>query len=148
VRRALTAAGGTRQWSRLVQATLVRDRYICRLTRDGHPCGAPATTADHVVSRALGGLDELSNLQASCVPCNLSKGGGAVLRGRAGTDLVDRHNALIAIVKLLDRCGVPVEAGRRRAIPALAAVSIHSWRSTDIDAACRYRRHRGPLTRV
>jgi hypothetical protein len=127
---------------------LVRDGYICRLTRDGHPCGAPATTADHIIQRWLGGLDELSNLQASCVPCNLGKGGGPLLRGRAGTDLVAKHNTLIAIVKLLDRSGVPVAAGRRVALSALAAVSLHPWRSAEVDAACRYRRQRGPLTRV
>jgi 5-methylcytosine-specific restriction endonuclease McrA len=144
MRRPLSAAGGSRAWRRLVAACLARDGYICRLTRDGHPCGAPATTADHVIPRAYGGADRLDNLQAACIPCNLRK--GARLRGHGGAALVARHNAVIAIVARLDAAGVPVDAGRRGA--ALALATGHPWRSTDIDAACRYRRHRGPLTRV
>lgn len=146
MRRALTPAGGSRSWRRLVDATLQRDGYVCRMTRDGHPCGAPATTANHVVPRALGGTDSLDNLEAACVPCNLRA--GAKLRGAAGMAVVANHNRLIAAVKLLDRFGVPVEAGRREAAQTLLGATGHPWRPNLVDQACRYRRHRGPLTRV
>ena len=43
---------------------LVRDGFRCRY------CGAHATTADHIVAKALGGSDHLSNLVAARWPCN------------------------------------------------------------------------------
>jgi hypothetical protein len=146
MRRLITPAGGTRAWRRLVVAVLARDGYLCQLDRDGHKCAAPATTADHVIPRAYGGTDTLDNLQAACIPCNLRKGG--LLRGKAGAVLVGRHNAVIAIVRALDQAGIPVDAGRRVAGPVLLHVTGHPWRPADVDTACRYRRHRGPLTRV
>ena len=152
MRAALTPAGGTRAWRRLVDATLARDGYTCQMTvampgqPPGRVCGRPATTADHIIPRALGGGDELANLQAACVPCNLAA--GAKLRGRAGADLVRSHNAITALVAALDSCGVPVGAGRREALAALAARNAHPYRRADVDAAVRFRRHRGPLTRV
>lgn len=146
MRRPLTPAGGSREWRRLVVATLVRDGYVCRMMRDGHRCGAPATTANHIVARALGGTDTLDNLEAACVPCNLRA--GAKLRGAAGEQLVAAHNRIIAAVQLLDRYGVPVEAGRREAGAALTTATGHPWHPATIDHACRYRRARGPLTRV
>ncbi|MFL0579168.1 HNH endonuclease [Dietzia sp. 179-F 9C3 NHS] len=40
-----------------------------------HLCGAPgATTADHVVPRALGGPDTLDNLRPAHAACNSSRG--------------------------------------------------------------------------
>lgn len=36
-------------------------------------CGAPATTADHVVPITLGGSHELDNLVPACSHCNTSK---------------------------------------------------------------------------
>jgi hypothetical protein len=142
----LGPAGGTRAWRRLVAAVLARDGYVCQMKRDGHRCGAPATTANHIVHRALGGPDTLDNLEAACVPCNLRDGG--LLRGRAGLALVAHHNVTVALVALLDRHGVPHDAGRRAALDAIARHSSHPYRNTQVDAAVRYRRHRGPLTRI
>jgi len=118
------------------------------MPRDGHRCARPAITVDHIVARALGGSDELTNLRAACVPCNMAA--GARLRGVAGIRLVNAHNAVLALVAALDQVGAPVGAGRRRARSALARLS--SWRgrrirSDDLDAACAYRAARGPLTR-
>lgn len=44
-----------------------------------HYCSTPLQLAgpwhvEHMLPRALGGLDEVGNLVAACVPCNLSKG--------------------------------------------------------------------------
>ena len=146
MRRALTPAGGTRAWRRLVVAVLDRDGYVCQMDRDGHRCSAPATTANQIVAREMGGLDVMDNLEAACVPCNLRA--GAKLRGAAGDQLVAVHNGIIAAVQLLDRFGAPCDTGRREAARLLQAHTGHPWRSTILDHACRYRRRRGPLTRV
>lgn len=152
--RALTPAGGSREWRRLVAATLERDGYQCQMIvtvpdahrRKGEKCAMPATTADHIIPRALGGADTLDNLQAACVPCNLLA--GAKLAGRPGADLVRHHNAIIALIAMMDRVGVPHQAGRRMTVAILGRVATHPYRTVDIDAACRFRKHRGPLTRV
>jgi 5-methylcytosine-specific restriction protein A len=49
---------------------LYRDRWTCR------QCGAQATQVDHITPVLLGGVDDERNLQALCVGCNTSKGGG------------------------------------------------------------------------
>jgi len=56
--------------TRLTRLVLQRDGAVC------HYCGAPATTADHLVARSLGGSDEPANLVACCTHCNYSKGAG------------------------------------------------------------------------
>ncbi|WP_369406295.1 HNH endonuclease [Nocardiopsis trehalosi] len=38
-----------------------------------HWCGAPATTADHLVPRSLGGTNTLDNYVPSCSPCNSAR---------------------------------------------------------------------------
>ena len=50
-------------------------------------CGQPFTkanpaTADHIVERARGGTDELSNLRCICRSCNSSRGGRMLKRKR------------------------------------------------------------------
>ncbi len=55
-------------WARLSRLVLERDSYTCQY------CGAPATTADHVIPKVKGGRDELGNLVAACVSCNSRKG--------------------------------------------------------------------------
>lgn len=64
----LSAKGSTTRWRRLRAFVLVRDGHRC------HVCGGPATEVDHVVPRALGGTDDLSNLKAICRADNLAKG--------------------------------------------------------------------------
>lgn len=54
-------------WRPLRDAILARDGYRCFY------CGGLATTADHVMPKALGGTDDPSNLVAACLPCNSSK---------------------------------------------------------------------------
>ena len=55
-------------WDRISAQVLERDGYACFY------CGGPATTADHVISKARGGTDDMDNLVAACVPCNSRKG--------------------------------------------------------------------------
>lgn len=62
------------QWEALKKAVLRRDDHICNY------CGGPATSADHVIPKSKGGMDELSNLVAACIPCNASKGDTILVR--------------------------------------------------------------------
>lgn len=57
---------GTR-WRQLRLGALRRDFYLCRI------CGNKATDVDHIIPRARGGKDELSNLQSLCHPCHSRK---------------------------------------------------------------------------
>ena len=58
-----------RKWSALVSAVVARDRGICQL------CGKPgATSADHITRVKHGGTDEMRNLRAAHVQCNLRRG--------------------------------------------------------------------------
>ncbi len=59
-------------WGRARRAALARDKHLCQ------PCFATgrvtvATQVDHILPKAKGGTDELSNLQSICVPCHKSK---------------------------------------------------------------------------
>ncbi|MEU0943222.1 HNH endonuclease [Streptomyces canus] len=56
------------------QAKYLRNRAA--LLADGPACvycGAPATTADHVIPQARGGTHDLDNLVAACSTCNSAK---------------------------------------------------------------------------
>ena len=65
--------GGTRRAGELRRFVLARDNYVCWL------CGLPgADSADHVVPRAQGGDDRLTNLRAAHLRCNISRGTKAV----------------------------------------------------------------------
>ena|SRR6185437_114596 len=55
------------EWAALRKAVLERDNYTC------HHCGQQADSCDHVKAVVSGGLSILSNLVASCRPCNSSK---------------------------------------------------------------------------
>lgn len=73
--RRRSAARGTRQeqgygndWLRLSRMVIERDGGVC------HYCGAPATTADHVIPKSKGGPSHPSNLVAACRPCNSKRG--------------------------------------------------------------------------
>lgn len=56
---------GTQAWRRLAAQCLARDR-VCTTPA----CGAPATIADHIVPRAMGGADALHNLRGLCMACH------------------------------------------------------------------------------
>lgn len=52
------------QWQAIRKAVLERDGYVCAY------CGREATTADHVIPKASGGMDTMDNLVAACLECN------------------------------------------------------------------------------
>ena len=54
-------------WRLLSAQILKRDGYQCAY------CPARATTADHIIPKALGGTDHQENLVAACQPCNSGK---------------------------------------------------------------------------
>lgn len=56
-----------KRWQRIRVMVLERDHYTCVYD------GRPATTVDHVVPKAKGGTDELTNLVAACARCNRLK---------------------------------------------------------------------------
>jgi 5-methylcytosine-specific restriction enzyme A len=60
--------GSTRQWRKLRDQILARDRWTCRR------CGERASHIDHITPIAAGGTDHPANLQALCGVCNLAKG--------------------------------------------------------------------------
>lgn len=78
----MSRAWGGRRAQALTRLVLERDGYVC------HWCGKRATTADHVRPRAQGGTDQLSNLVASCRPCNLSRGDRGTGTGEFGAAVV------------------------------------------------------------
>src|SRR3954449_8616655 len=60
--------GGSSRWRRLVAEVIERDGGVCWL------CGKPgADSADHVVPASRGGRDELANLPAAHLSCNLAR---------------------------------------------------------------------------
>jgi 5-methylcytosine-specific restriction endonuclease McrA len=63
-----TERGYGATWQAISRAVLERDGYVCRY------CGGPAKTADHVIPKALGGTDDMSNLVAACRRHNSAKG--------------------------------------------------------------------------
>lgn len=135
---------GTRRWRTIRDHVLDRDGHLCKMTRDGTVCGAYADTVQHVIRREDGGGDDLANLVAACQPCNYGEPASTNPRppGRLSAVAVD-------VVWALDAAGLPTATGRRRAIEVLhTAYPGRRFRSTDIDAACRWRRHRGPLGRL
>lgn len=60
-----------------------RDGGRCRMIRDGHECGDPADSADHIVPIAEGGaVWDPANLRAACLPCNTAAGRALARRRR------------------------------------------------------------------
>lgn len=66
---ALSSSGSTWQWRKIRAHVIERDRGICWICGKGG-----ATSVDHVVPRARGGSDALTNLRAAHVKCNASRG--------------------------------------------------------------------------
>lgn len=68
---------GGRPWRRIKKQVHERDQWICcrcgRITMD--------LECDHIVNKAQGGTDDLSNLQSLCVPCHEEK---TLLESKAG----------------------------------------------------------------
>jgi 5-methylcytosine-specific restriction enzyme A len=58
---------GGRPWRRLREAVLLRDKYTCQ--HCGH-VGVEGMEVDHIINKASGGTDELSNLQTLCRSCH------------------------------------------------------------------------------
>lgn len=135
---------GTRRWGVIRGYVLDRDRRICQMSIDGHQCGAYADTVQHRIRREHGGSDELANLIAACGECNY--GERSAIPPAPPQRLSTRA---VLIVAALDSTGAPVSVGRRRALPILARIHPGvSFSMGDVDAACRWRRHRGPLGRL
>lgn len=66
---------GGRHAQALTAAVLVRDGRRCQMPNArGVKCLAWATTADHIIPRALGGPDTMQNMRAACGPCNFRAG--------------------------------------------------------------------------
>jgi 5-methylcytosine-specific restriction endonuclease McrA len=61
-----------RERARLRAIVLQRDGHRCQIRKPGI-CTTIATTADHIVDRAIAG-DGPDNLRAACGPCNFSRG--------------------------------------------------------------------------
>ena len=140
---ALTRRGSTARWRRIRAWVLERDRNVCQKIVDGHVCGAYADTVGHIVRREHGGGDEPANLHAECGPCNYGE------RPAPSAALARPSLTQLGIARVLDTVGLSTSAGRRQALDALAkALPANRFRSADVDTACRYRRHRGPLTRA
>src|SRR5213079_2788552 len=137
---ALSRRGSTSRWRRIREAILIRDRSICRKVVDGHLCGAYADTVGHIVRRENGGTDDPANLRAERTACNYGE------RPTPAAAVVRPSLVQLAIARFLDEAGLACAAGRRQALAVLPV--RYRFRSPDIDAACRWRRGRGPLTRV
>lgn len=73
----------TRAWYAVRLMTLVRDGYRCQIGLPG--CKGRANSADHIVELGQGGDPyDLGNLQAACMPCNISKRNTRIISERRG----------------------------------------------------------------
>lgn len=58
---------------RALRASLLDREPLCRYCRNRDGRIVPATVLDHLVSLALGGSNDASNLVPACHPCNAAK---------------------------------------------------------------------------
>lgn len=78
-RRASRGADQKRWLPRKVRAAVLkRDGWVCQLcskpiTEDGRIRGPGSPSIDHILPRALGGSDDVENLQAAHLGCNARK---------------------------------------------------------------------------
>jgi len=71
-RRSRHDRGYGRNWTKLREAAMTRDKWLCQpCARQGKT--TPARECDHIIPKAEGGTDALSNLAAICVPCHRAK---------------------------------------------------------------------------
>jgi 5-methylcytosine-specific restriction endonuclease McrA len=71
----LIFAGWLEPWSQEPEPSPLLQDLIDRDGRSCRHCGTEANlTIDHIFPRALGGGDEMENLQVLCGPCNSRKG--------------------------------------------------------------------------
>ena len=64
--------GYNSQWDRIRVQALKRDCYLCQeCMRQGRV--TPARDVDHIIPKAKGGTDDLTNLQSLCVPHHQEK---------------------------------------------------------------------------
>ena len=84
------ARGYGREWDKLRARILERDNYLCQCSEcRKHDRVTPANEVDHIVPKAKGGTDDLSNLQAINRFCHQRKtreDAGIVERPRIGVD--------------------------------------------------------------
>src|SRR5262245_23908439 len=66
------ARGYGAAWTRLRATVMRRDGYLCQPCRRVERL-TPADEVDHVVPKAQGGSDDLTNLEAICTPCHKAK---------------------------------------------------------------------------
>ena len=60
------------KWKKIRKQALVRDGYLCQECLKNDRLTV-ATDVDHVINKAQGGTDALSNLQCLCRPCHKIK---------------------------------------------------------------------------
>jgi 5-methylcytosine-specific restriction protein A len=67
-----TERGYGAAWRKLRKSVLIRDNYLCKAC-EAKGIATPATDVDHIVNKARGGSDILSNLQSLCKECHRAK---------------------------------------------------------------------------
>lgn len=60
---------GGRPWRRKRDAVLLRDQFTCQVCSKV----SDELEVDHIIPRARGGSDDMTNLRAICVPCHKVK---------------------------------------------------------------------------
>ncbi|MCW8884153.1 MAG: HNH endonuclease [Motiliproteus sp.] len=67
-----TQRGYGHAWRKLRKQAMNRDSWLCQACLEMGRV-TPATEVDHVIPKADGGTDRLSNLRAICKPCHQDK---------------------------------------------------------------------------
>jgi len=62
------------KWDVLRATVLTRDKHLCQNCKRNNLI-SPAKTVDHIIAKANGGTDDMSNLESLCWPCHRSKTG-------------------------------------------------------------------------
>jgi 5-methylcytosine-specific restriction enzyme A len=80
--------GYGKAWRALRAEAMRRDSHLCQCCLE-EGVYTPATDVDHITPKALGGTDELGNLQALCRPCHREKTAQEATQGRRGAKKVE-----------------------------------------------------------